>query len=183
MSAIVSMAVELAVKDDSTDDSIYIGLYGSSGGREFNLNSQLNDYERGTKRVYVFNDPPSYYRVPLFFETVRPLDERLGAGYPGNNQNWVLADIEHVYIRKEKGNGLGINHLIVHLFGGSQGRISAHRTFEMVNLISYISNESGLQLWLKEETTLPIAMQVASILEDREKINFDKIIGAKCSTN
>ena len=153
---IVGMFVNLNTfdsKDAGTDDEIYIGLWGTGGGREFPLSSKdHDDFERGAVDDYVLGVDPGF-GFPMF----RP--ERSAPGQ-ANDPALLPIDmntIQYVYLRKQAYGTGGdddawrLDSLFVLLYEDPTVPLSASRLFTLLPPKGmWFGNEHGHQAWLTE---------------------------------
>ena len=152
MAHIRGIVVELRTKNQSgagTDDHLYIGVYGSGGGREFPLDVRgFDDFERGTN-------------VKYWFGTVWDGSVLVGAKQPyrsapgdRNDPAWhrvILQEVQNVWVRKEGDNttegddAWKMDMVEVTLYGSSPTK----RTFGTSNDI-WLANEYGRTVWLPQ---------------------------------
>lgn len=169
-----SMAVELAVRDiheAGTNNGVFVGLFGSDGGSEYNLRSnEGSDYRRGSKRVYIFGTPPSFYRVPLFYETVTVKHNLVPPA--GGGPSFRVSSFSHVFLRKSGNDDLVLGPagvagaVVVHVFGNAG---EDYRIFTVRSV--HLGEHRGLQTWLREDRILPVAFRVAEILTTRKMLD------------
>ncbi|MGV9821776.1 PLAT/LH2 domain-containing protein [Nocardia xishanensis] len=152
MSHIRGMLVELSThanRNSGTDDHLYIGVYGTDGGREFPLDAPGDDFETGTRVTYVLGDVPETlpeWRRPNFSEPGGPCDPAA--------LHIDLDSVEQVYIRKQaKGFGdsdddaYQLDTVRVVLRAGDDGRAFILPTPGSKGL--WFGNEYGHQAWLR----------------------------------
>jgi hypothetical protein len=139
--------------DAETDDEIYLGLWGSAGGREFPLSSkEIDDFERGTTINYALGEDPGF-GVP----TIRPDRSAPGEDNDPALVPLALNSIQYVYLRKQAyGTGLDDNAwrlqtVIVFLFEQATPPVTSLRTF-LLNVPEglWFGNEHGHQVWIPE---------------------------------
>lgn len=128
-----------------TDDHLYVGIYGTEGGREFNLDvAGFNDYERSSKVNYEIGerfeyDSPGPEKTPIISPTQLTAGSRIGQ-----------ESVTHVYLRKHGQNSVPqddawkLAGARVWLFS----RGNPTRLFFSRGAIT-LSLREGLQVWLK----------------------------------
>jgi hypothetical protein len=130
-----------------TNDALFLGVYGTGGGREFRLNGDIQVNQPDKAFSLVLGDPccPTPNDVPVQYST--------GMGDNDPLLNPVeLDDIDHVYLRKETTDSTSANDDVLVLQGASvllcdtEGRLRLWRRDAMLNF----SDETGLQQWLGE---------------------------------
>ena len=85
--------------DTGTDDEIYIGFWGTGGGREFPLSSaEHEDFAKGAQDRYILGVEP--FIVPT--AAVRPDRSEPGGANDPAALAVELSTIEYVYIRKQE---------------------------------------------------------------------------------
>ena len=140
-------------KDAGTDDEIYIGLWGTGGGREFPLSSKNHDdFERGADDVYVVGVDPGFG-----FPLLRP--ERSAPG-EANDPALVPIDItsiEYVYVRKQAhgtrddDDAWRLDSVFVLLYDDATVPLTGARLFTLLPPKGmWFGNEHGHQAWLTE---------------------------------
>ncbi len=153
MSRMRGIFVRLKTKSESgagTDDHIYVGVVGSSGGREFPLDvRKFDDFESGTDVKYWFG---TVWDGTVLVGAKKPYRSEPG---DRNDPNWFrteLHGVESVYIRKqgdrstEGDDAYKLDEVEVTLYGASPDR----RIFSTANDL-WFGNEYGHQAWLTEE--------------------------------
>jgi hypothetical protein len=154
--AILGMFVNLNTfnsKDAGTDDEIYIGLWGTGGGREFPLSSKNHDdFERGAVDDYVLGVDPGFG-----FPMHRP--ERSAPG-EANDPALVPIDIttiEYVYVRKQAhgtqddDDAWRLDSVFVLLYDDATVPLTGSRLFTLLPPKGmWFGNEHGHQAWLTE---------------------------------
>jgi len=148
------MVVDLVTfdsEDAGTDDEIYIGLWGTAGGREFPLSSKNhNDFERGADDLYVLGVDPGFgFRR----------SERAAPG-EANDPALVPIDldsIQYVYVRKQAygqqqdDNAWRLQRVIVLLYDAATFPLPRSRLFFLdAEKGMWFGNEHGHQAWLSE---------------------------------
>jgi hypothetical protein len=167
-------AIVVSLNTDPEDDSktaeqLYVGLWGTSGGREFPLRSREFDedgnFAAGTVRVFLLGWLPVGAKPP----EGRPSDRT----DPGEANDPTLLpieldDVQYVYLRKQA-TGTGSDdddayrliRITVDLFGTAPGatnitstsHVTANtpeRRFALDTPGLWFGNEHGHQAWLKE---------------------------------
>lgn len=143
-------------EDAGTDDEIYIGLWGSAGGREFPLSSKdHDDFERGADDLYVLGVDPGFgFRRS---ERVAPGEANDPALVPID-----LDSIQYVYVRKqaygqqEDDDAWRLQRIIVALYDASTFPLPRSRLFFLdVEKGMWFGNEHGHQAWLTESRISP----------------------------
>lgn len=150
MADVEGIVVEIETGSQSwagTDDHLYVGIVGTEGGREFNLNvAGFDDYEPGTKVNYVLGeefafDAPGPEKTPI-----RAPDALTGGSQMGQGA------VTHVYLRK---HGVGspseddawrMQSARVWLFAGG----TPTRVFSSRGPLT-LAVEHGLQVWLASD--------------------------------
>lgn len=140
-------------EDAETDDEIYLGMWGTGGGREFPLSSRdHDDFERGAQDMYILGVEPGFG-----FSMHRP--ERSA---PGEDNDPALVPIElgtiqYVYLRKqaygtgEADNAWRLDSAIVMLFEQETVPLNQPRLFSLFTPKGqWLGNEHGHQVWLPE---------------------------------
>jgi hypothetical protein len=141
-------------EDAGTDDEIYIGLWGTGGGREFPLSSSSHeDFERNAYDLYVLGVDAGW---PPFIRSDR--------SKPGEANDPALVpidlgSIEYVYVRKqaygkqEDDDAWRTGLIIVMPYDGATLPLPypRHRMFYLdAQKGLWFGNEHGHQAWLKE---------------------------------
>jgi hypothetical protein len=140
-------------EDAETDDEIYLGMWGTGGGREFPLSSKNHDdFERGAQDMYILGVDPGFG-----FTMLRP--ERSAPGEP-NDPALVPIDmgtIQYVYLRKQAygtgqaDNAWRLDSAIVMLFEQETVPLNQPRLFSLFTPKGqWFGNEHGHQVWLPE---------------------------------
>jgi hypothetical protein len=154
MSAILGMVVNLVtsdIEDAETDDEIYIGLWGTAGGREFPLSAKdHDDFERGADDLYVLGADPGFgFRRS---ERAAPGEANDPARVPID-----LASVQYVYIRKQAygqggdDNAWNLQRVIVLLYDADTLPLPHSRLFFLdVEKGMWFGNEHGHNAWLSE---------------------------------
>jgi hypothetical protein len=140
-------------EDAGTDDEIYIGLWGSAGGREFPLSSKDHeDFERGAQDFYVIGVDPGF-GFPLI---------RSDRSAPGEANDPALVpidldSIQYVYVRKqaygtqEDDDAWRLDSVIVLLYDEDTLPLTRSRLFSLfARKGMWFGNEHGHQAWLSE---------------------------------
>lgn len=154
--AILGMFVNLNTfnsEDAGTDDEIYIGLWGTGGGREFPLSSKNHeDFERGAVDDYVIGVDPGFG-----FSLIR--SDRSAPG-EANDPALVPIDIntiQYVYVRKQAHGTQGdddawrLESVIVLLYDDATVPLTGSRLFSLFAPKGmWFGNEHGHQAWLSE---------------------------------
>ena len=154
--AVVGMVVNLKTfnsEDAGTDDEIYIGLWGTGGGREFPLSSASHeDFDRGADDFYIIGVDPGFG-----FPMIR--SDRSAPGEP-NDPALVPIDlntIQYVYVRKqaygtqEDDDAWRVQTVIVLLYDAATFPLPRSRLFFLdVRKGMWLGNEHGHQAWLLE---------------------------------
>lgn len=142
----------VSLKTDSsrhsgTDDHIYVGVFGTGGGSEFPLDVRgFNDFESGTVN-YWFGD---VWEGAILDGAKNPY-EAFGKNDP-EGREIDLDGIDYVYLRKHSHSGgddddaWKMDEVEVRLYGSGA---PDKRTFRKTGDI-WLSNETGLQVWLTE---------------------------------
>lgn len=139
-------------EDAGTDDEIYIGLWGTGGGREFPLSSSgHDDFERAADDLYVLGFDPGW-PGPIRSDRSKPGEANDPALLPID-----LDSIQYVYVRKqaygtqEDDNAWRANMVIVLLYDATTFPLPRHRMFFLDGLKGlWLGNEHGHQAWLVE---------------------------------
>ncbi|MEE2032533.1 hypothetical protein [Rhodococcus chondri] len=165
MADILGMQVNLQTSLDSdsqTDDEIYIGLWGTGGGREFPLSSStIDDFERGTFITYVLGEAP----IPQPPTFVRSDRAKPGEANDPAGLQIDLASVQYVYIRKQaygrKGddNAYKLRSVVVFMYAtpGTGGRIFTLQPPREL----WLANEHGHQAWLEDSGRVAGGVQVS----------------------
>lgn len=149
---------ESAFGDPGTNDAIYIGVFGTSGGREFPLNvMDYNDFEEGLDIYHL----GTVWDGSVLTGTIRPIMSEPGEENDPAEFLVELEDIQFVYIRKQARQGDqpsqddDVDN--AYRFGFVEVRLYSvdpqSRTFSARNL--WLGHEYGLQAWLSEERPVP----------------------------
>ena len=165
MADILGMQVNLVTSQDSdseTDDEIYIGLWGTDGGREFPLSSSdIDDFEKGTFVTYVLGEDP----VPTPPTIVCSDRAKPGEANDPAGLQIDLDSVQYVYIRKQAygtkddDNAYKLRSVVVFLYAtpGTGGRIFTLQPPREL----WLANEHGHQAWLKDSGRVPSGVQVS----------------------
>jgi hypothetical protein len=151
---ILGMVVNLVTfdsEDAGTDDEIYIGMWGNSGGREFPLSSSDHeDFERGADDLYVLGADPGFGFIK---------SDRSAPG-EANDPALVPIDLEsiqYVYVRKQaygkqdEDDAWRLKTVIVLLYDVDTLPLPRSRLFFLdVRKGMWFGNEHGHQAWLTE---------------------------------
>lgn len=136
-----------------TDDEIYLGAWGTGGGREFPLSSKgHDDFERGAVDDYILGVDPGFG-----FPMHRP--DRSAPG--GDNDPALvpidLSTIQYVYLRKqaygtgEADNAWRLDSVNVLFFEQETVPLNQSRFFALHPRQGlWMGNEHGHQVWLTE---------------------------------
>ena len=129
-----------------TDDWVYLGVFGTNGGREFCLDSAANDFESGSDVHYVIGADSDIgtgeKRVPL------------NAGLNAFQSNKIgLTEVTSVYLRKQGNQDADVDDAwevetaFVYMFNSKDAftRVFVSRGRTSLEI------ESGLQVWLAEQ--------------------------------
>lgn len=140
-------------EDSETDDEIYLGVWGTGGGREFPLSSSNHDdFERGAVDDYILGVDPGFG-----FSTHRPT--RSG---PGEDNDPALVPIElstiqYVYLRKqaygtqEDDNAWRLDSVHVLFYEQETVPLNQSRLFTLHPRKGlWMGNGNGHQVWLTE---------------------------------
>ena len=175
MSKFVSMVVDVKtadVDDANTGDPIYVGVYGSSGGREFALMNENKDQDfgRGKNVLYEFG-LAGYYDVTLPIDDIRPKTRAYRSDQNENNDPGLLdidvGQVQNVYVRKQGNrsddddNGWLFSFITVYLFGVNFDV----RPFNHRGQGFWLANENGNQLWLRGPRNTRNTSEFASFLK------------------
>ena len=137
--------------DAGTDDEIYIGLWGTGGGREFPLSSSSHDdFERGASDLYVLGVDPGFgFRQS---DRSKPGEANDPALVPID-----LDSIQYVYVRKQAhgtqddDDAWRLAQVIVLLYDSATLPLPRHRLFFLdARRGMWFGNEHGHQAWLVE---------------------------------
>jgi len=148
MGHILGMVVELDT-NSATGDHIYIGVVGKGGGREFPLDSAINDFQPGIVTYLlgtVWQVPAGNVELPNY--------STVGGRNDPEKYHIDLDEVDYVYIRKQGERTLTgddayqFDSVEVKLYA-SQIDPTNLRTFR-TNIDLWLSNEFGHQVWLKE---------------------------------
>jgi hypothetical protein len=162
---VVSLTTDPA-DDSKTDEQLYVGLWGTGGGREFPLRSRDFDegnFAAGTTRVFLLGWlPPS----------AKPTEGRQSDRTdPGEANDPALLpieldDVEYVYLRKQAvgdesddDDAYQLSKIEVDLFGTATGATSPtystaktpEKRFVLDPPGLWFGNEHGHQAWLEEK--------------------------------
>jgi hypothetical protein len=154
--AISGMVVNLKTfnsEDAGTDDEIYLGFWGTGGGREFPLSSRNHDdFERGADDFYILGVDPGFGFSMHRSERSAPGQDNDPALLPID-----LNSIQYVYLRKqaygqdEDDNAWRLEHAIALLYDDVTLPLSGARIFSVfVRRGLWLGNEHGHQVWLSE---------------------------------
>jgi hypothetical protein len=159
MAAILGMVVGLNTfnsEDAETDDEIYIGMWGSAGGREFPLSSKDHeDFESGASDLYVLGADPGFGFI------------RSDRSKPGEANDPALVpidldSIQYVYVRKQAygqeqdDNGWRLETVWVLLYDADFFPLPRSRQFFLdAPKGLWFGNEHGHQAWLSETRAAP----------------------------
>ena len=140
-------------KDAGTDDEIYIGLWGTGGGREFPLSSKNHDdFERGAVDVYMLGVDPGFGFPMLRSERSEPGEANDPALVPID-----IDSIQYVYVRKQAhgtqddDNAWRLDSVIVLLYDDATVPLTGSRLFTLLPPKGmWFGNEHGHQAWLTE---------------------------------
>lgn len=159
MSHIRGMKVELLTHynpGSGTDDHIYVGVYGSDGGREFPLDAPGDDFEPRTDVTYVLGTVPATlpgWRRPKYSEPGGRCDPAF--------LNIDLDSVQQVYLRKQ---AKGVDDDAYQL---DRVRVVLHATGDDARafILStggpdkgvWLGNEFGHQVWLHVQGVNPPA--------------------------
>ena len=154
--AILGMIVDLQTfdsEDAGTDDEIYIGLWGTGGGREFPLSSKDHeDFERNAEDFYVIGVDPGFGFPLIRSDRSAPGEENDPALVPID-----LNSIQYVYIRKQAYGQGGdddawrLESVIVLLYDQDTLPLTQSRLFVLfAQKGMWFGNEHGHQAWLSE---------------------------------
>ena len=154
--AILGMVVNLQTfnsEDAGTDDEIYLGMWGTGGGREFPLSSRNHDdFERGADDFYILGVDPGF-GFPM---------HRSERSAPGQDNDPALLpidinSIQYVYLRKqaygqqEDDNAWRLESAIVLLYDDATLPLTGSRLFAIFARKGlWFGNEHGHQAWLTE---------------------------------
>lgn len=154
--AILGMVVNLQTfnsEDAGTDDEIYLGMWGTGGGREFPLSSSNHDdFERGADDFYILGVDPGF-GFPMHRST---------RSAPGQDNDPALLpidinSIQYVYLRKqaygqqEDDNAWRLKSAIVLLYDDATIPLTGSRLFAIFPPKGmWFGNEHGHQAWLTE---------------------------------
>ena len=149
-------------KESQTDDNMYLGVEGTSGGREFLLDvsspSDFNDFEEGSQNYYNLGGVTSAQLQTLVGDGEIPSnagfrvpDETFKGGKNDPSRLTInFEQIDRVYLRKmgdRKGrddNALLLGSIDVWLYSDT----GARRKYFSFNEV-WIGSEYGLQIWLR----------------------------------
>lgn len=123
-----------------TDDHVYLGVYGTGGGREFALDvDDYNDWEPGSVDDYEFGSPTTGGREPIT------------AADQLNRIDISLEDVTHVYLRKQGDRTTAGDDfwevLECHVLMSSGS--DASRLFSLPGT-ARLGNEYGHKVWLSD---------------------------------
>jgi len=152
MADIEGIVVELTTGSQSwagTDDQLFLGVVGTGGGREFNLNvSGFNDFEPGTKVNYLIGKE---YALALAGSEKRPVT---APGTLSAGSKMDQPSVTHVYLRKQglmnqdSDDAWRLQEARVWLLNDSDPT----RIWESRGALT-LSIEDGLQVWLSSDWT------------------------------
>lgn len=153
---ILGIYVDLNTFDSSdagTDDEIYLGLWGTAGGREFPLSSpDHDDFERGKHDVYILGVDPDFG-----FSTLRPSRSKPGEANDPALVPIDLSTIQYAYLRKqaygtgEADNAWRLDSCLVMLYEQQSVPLNQPRIFSLFTPKGqWLGNEHGHQVWLRE---------------------------------
>jgi hypothetical protein len=138
-------------EDAGTDDEIYLGLWGTGGGREFPLSSSNHDdFERGASDLYMIGVDPGFgFRQS---DRSKPGEANDPALVPIE-----LGSIQYVYLRKQAygtegdDNAWRLSRVIVLLYDAATFPLPRNRIFFLdAPKGMWFGNEHGHQAWLSE---------------------------------
>jgi hypothetical protein len=154
MAPIKGMQVDLITHGDAdsgTDDEVYIGFFGTGGGREFPLSvTGFEDFETGSQVRYVLGGEPA--PVPTIAQ--RPDRSKPGQDNDPGRLEVELASVQYVYIRKagyhtaDDDDAFKVQSVVVILYGlpGTGGR-----TFSLTSRQGvWLGHEHGHTAWLRD---------------------------------
>ena len=153
---ILGMVVNLQTfnsEDAGTDDEIYLGMWGTRGGREFPLSSKNHDdFERGADDFYLLGVDPGFGFSMHRSERSAPGEDNDPALLPID-----INSIQYVYLRKqaygqgEDDNAWRLESAIVLLYDDATVPLTGSRLFSIfVRKGMWLGNEHGHQVWLTE---------------------------------
>jgi hypothetical protein len=158
MVQLTGMAVTLTTDGDAdsgTDDNLYIGIIGSGGGREFPLDSQKDDFNRGETEKFALG--VIWEGGFIDGSTKFPLQSDPGKD---NDPALIPVDVDRVnfvYLRKQGDNtadgddGYQLRELNVVLYGPASPSKRRFRFFNGANQPSlWLANENGHVVYLQE---------------------------------
>jgi hypothetical protein len=168
---IVSLTTDPGEYSD-TPDQLYVGLWGTSGGREFPLASEHfgdDNFAAGTTRVFLLGNLPS---VATPVEGRQSDRSKWGEANDPHLLEIDLAEVQYVYLRKmaygekfDSDNAYRLTRISVDLFGtettGSGTATSTataktpEKRFGLEAHGLWFGNEHGHQVWLKEVRVPP----------------------------
>lgn len=154
--AILGLIVSLQTfdgEDSGTDDEIYIGYWGTSGGREFPLSSpNHDDFGQGQRDSYILGVDPGF-GISFF----RPVHSAPGRDNDPARVPIPLGSIQYVYIRKqaygrgEDDDAWRLSSVTVLLYDVESVPLPRTRLFALdVPKGMWFGNEHGHQAWLTE---------------------------------
>ncbi|HKQ13013.1 MAG TPA: hypothetical protein VJT80_06230 [Steroidobacteraceae bacterium] len=154
--AILGMVVALQTfnsEDAGTDDEIYLGMWGTGGGREFPLSSaNHDDFERNADDFYILGVDPGF-GFPM---------HRSERSAPGQDNDPALLpidinSIQYVYLRKQAygqdqdDDAWRLESAIVLLYDDATLPLTGSRLFSVfARKGMWMGNEHGHQVWLSE---------------------------------
>ncbi len=151
MSDLLGIVVRLRTADSAnagTDDHIYIGVVGAGGGREFPLDSSIDDFEQGSNVKYWLGE---VWDGTALVGAVKPYQSEPGGKNDPDGYRIELDKVQHVYIRKQGDptpdgdDAYCFARVDVALYGSNPDR----RTWSARDSL-WLSNETGLSAWLPE---------------------------------
>lgn len=154
--AILGMIVNLKTfnsDDAETDDEIYIGLWGTGGGREFPLSSSDHeDFDRGADDFYILGVDPGFGFGLIRSDGTSPGEDNDPALVPIE-----LESIQYVYVRKQAygtqhdDDAWRLDSAIVLLYEQDTLPLNQTRLFSLFTPKGqWFGNEHGHQAWLSE---------------------------------
>lgn len=140
--------------ESNTDNQLYVGVWGTEGGREFPLASKFfnDNFDTGTTQVFLLGSLPGATPVGSM-----PSDR----GGPGeaNDPGFLrieLSSVQYVYLRKQAtgtksddDDAYRLDSIEVDLFGTSP---TPDRRFALTARGLWFGNEHGHQAWLRERS-------------------------------
>jgi hypothetical protein len=154
--AILGMLVNLKTfdsEDAGTDDEIYIGMWGTAGGREFPLSSRNHeDFDRGADDFYILGVDPGFGFSLIRSDRSAPGEDNDPALVPID-----INSIQYVYVRKQAygqqqdDNAWRLESAIVLLYDDETVPLTGSRLFSLFARKGlWFGNEHGHQAWLSE---------------------------------